>query len=120
MSYWTTEQVAEYLGVDVAAVYDSRRSNEFPGNRGTRRGRRLMFPSEAIEEGRRAVEEGRDPDEGRTTNDVNTAILWTLQGIEAKLAAILKELERQRPQYFSGDLLETTEIVESAWTGEEE
>lgn len=98
MSWWTTEQVAEYLGVTEQAIYDSRRRKQFPGNRGSQRGRRLMFPSEAIEAGKLAVEEGRDPDTPDTTDDATTAILWALEGIHKTLRAIHNELRAQRKQ----------------------
>jgi hypothetical protein len=95
VTYWTTEQVAEHLGVETQSVYESRRRGLFPGNLGVRRGRRLMFPSDAIEAGAQAVSEGVDPDSGETTNDVNTAILWALQGIKKTLDAMHNEMRRQ-------------------------
>jgi len=110
MSWWTTEQVAEYLEVTEQAVYDSRRRHKFPGNRGHRRGKRLMFDSDAIEAGKQAVEEGRDPDAPETTEDPTEAILWALGGIHETLRAIHNELRAQRPQYFDVELLETTTI----------
>jgi hypothetical protein len=96
-AYWTTEQVAQFLGVSPQAVYDSRARNKFPGNRGVRRGKRLMFDSETIEQGARAVEEGIDPDSPETTNNVNTAILWELGGIHKTLRAIHNELRALAP-----------------------
>ena len=95
-TYWTTEQTAEYLGVSPQAIYDSRARNKFPGNRGKRRGKRLLFSAEAIEQGREAVEQGIDPDAPETTNDVNSAILWALQGIKRTLDAMHNELRAQR------------------------
>lgn len=105
MSWWTTEQVAEYLGVTEQAVYDSRRRQKFPGNRGSQHGRRLMFSSEAIEAGKQAVEAGEDPDAPETTDNATQAILWALSGIHTTLRAIHNELRAQRPQYFVGELL---------------
>lgn len=83
--FWTTEQVAEHLGITVKEVYESARANRFPGNLGTQRGRRKLYRSDLILAG---------PQAPRTTSDPVEAILWTVQGIEAKLAEILKELRK--------------------------
>lgn len=115
MSWWTTEQVAEYLGVTEQSIYESTRRKEFPGNLGVWRGKRKMFPSEAIEAGKALVDAGEHPDSPDTTNDPVEAILWTAQGIEAKLAQILAEMRGNRPTFFSPELIE-----EIMTTGEEE
>ena len=101
MAYWTIEEVADFLDITVAQVYESRRRKEYPGALGKMQGRRLRFNSEKVEAG---------PESAESTEDVQTAILWTLQGIEAKLGKILAELVAQRPQYFN---LVTTETVET-------
>lgn len=79
--FWTTEQVAAHLGIGVEDVYRTRRNGEWPGSVGRNRGRRLLFRSDLIEAG---------PQEPATTNDPLEAILWTLQGIEEKLDAMIK------------------------------
>lgn len=114
MSWWTTEQTAEYLGVSTQSIYDSRTRNKFPGNRGSRRGRRIMFPSEAIEAGKLAVEAGEDPDAARTIDDPTEAILVALGGIHDTLRAIHNELRAQRGTFY------TAELVTYETTGEEE
>lgn len=101
--YWTTEQVAEHLDIEVRGVYQSRRNGEYPGNLGTRRGRRLMFRSDHIEAG---------PQEPETTQDPTTALLWALTGIHETLRVIHNELRAQRG-------LDTTDITVEI-TGEEE
>lgn len=84
----------EYLGVSRQAVYDSRARNKFPGNRGHRRSKRLLFPAEEIEKGRVLVEAGEDPDlPEEITADVEVAILWALGGIERKLGRIAHSLD---------------------------
>lgn len=98
--YWTTEQVAEFLDITVEQVYESRRRKEYPGNIGTNRGRRLMFDAEKVQAG---------PEVAQTTNDPLEALLWTTQGIEAKLVEIINELRAQRPTYLPAELLETEE-----------
>lgn len=98
MSYLTIEEVADRLNMTVTQVRESRRKGEWPGNVGKRQGRRLRFNADLIESG---------PQEPTTTSDPVDALLWTAQGIEAKLAEILKELRAQRPTYF------TTELIES-------
>lgn len=85
MAFWTIEEVADHLGMTVTQVRESRRKGEWPGTVGKLQGRRLRFRSELIEAG---------PQEPKTTNDPVEAILWTAQGIEAKLAEILTELRR--------------------------
>lgn len=97
--FWTTEQVAEHLGLTVKEVYETARTNRFPGNLGTQRGRRKLYRSDLIIAG---------PQEPKTTSDPVEAILWTVQGIEAKLADILKELRIQGP-WITGELLTTIE-----------
>lgn len=94
MAFWTIEEVAEHTGLTVTQVYESRRRKEWPGVIGTQRGRRLMFDADRVKAGPEAVA-------SQTTDDVQTAILWTLQGIESKLGLILKELRLQRPVYFT-------------------
>lgn len=83
--FWTTEQVAAHLNIDVSEVYRTRRNGEWPGSVGRNRGRRLLFPSDLIESG---------PQEPETTNDPLEAILWTLQGIEAKVAQMAADVAR--------------------------
>jgi hypothetical protein len=78
--FWTTEQVAEHLGITVKDVYESARANRFPGSLGTQRGRRKLYRSDLILAG---------PQEPKTTSDPVEAILWTVQGIEAKLADLV-------------------------------
>jgi hypothetical protein len=87
VEFWTTEQVAAHLDTTTQKVYQSRRNGDWPGNVGKMRGRALKFRSDLIESG---------PPTAETTDDVQTAILWTLQGIESKLGKILQELHRQR------------------------
>jgi hypothetical protein len=89
----TTQEVADHLGITVAEVYQSRRNGEWPGSVGKQRGRSLKFRSDLIEAGPQAAESTTDPQE---------AMLWTLQGIEAKLGKILNELKAQRPVYLTG------------------
>jgi hypothetical protein len=105
--WWTTEQVMEYLGVTRQAIYDSRARNKFPGNRGHRRSKRLLFPADQIEEGKRLVEAGEDPDPIEETHDPTVAMLWQLQAIHKTLRAIHNELRAQRP--IIGYLDTTTE-----------
>jgi hypothetical protein len=110
--FWTTEQVADHLGITVKDVYESRRRNEFPGSIGTNRGRRLLFRSDLIESG---------PQEPKTTSDPLEAILWGLNAIEKQLGEILKELRNQRPRPLSpvaGSFFGTYDPT--LWTGEEE
>jgi hypothetical protein len=98
--FWTTEQVADHLGIDPQTVYETRRRGAFPGNVGTRRGRRLLFRSDLIEAGPSEME----------TEDPLVALLWTAQGIETKLVEIINELKAQRPTtYLPAELLETEE-----------
>lgn len=104
MSYWTTEEVAVFLNVTVDDVYRTRRNREYPGVLGRQRGRRLVFPADLVEAG---------PTEPESTNDPIVAILWTVQGIEAKLVEILKELRAQRPVVFSAEPDTTDEEVTS-------
>jgi hypothetical protein len=107
-TWWTTEQVMEYLGVSRQAIYDSRARGKFPGNRGHRRAKRLLFPAHEIEEGKAMVDAGDDPDpERETTNDPTVAMLWQLQAIHKTLRAIHNELRAQRP--IIGYLDTTTE-----------
>lgn len=109
--FWTTEQVAAHLGLTVKDIYESARANRFPGNLGTQRGRRKLYRSDLILAG---------PQEPKTTSDPVEAILWTVQGIEAKLAAILAELKAQRPQYLTGELLTVEQIFTTTIETEEE
>jgi hypothetical protein len=114
MSWWTTEQVTEYLGITRQAVYDSRARDKFPGNRGSRKSSGdLRFPSEAIEQGKALVDAGENPDRPETTDDGTTAILWALEGIHKTLRAIHTEL--RKPQ-------NRAEAYVDMWTatGEEE
>lgn len=111
--FWTTEQVAEHLGIEVREIYQSRRNGDWPGIVGTQRGRRLLFRSDLIEAG---------PQETESTEDVTVAILWTLQGIEAKLGKILTELVSQRtqpPTWLTMDFTDEIEGDGKEWTEEE-
>jgi hypothetical protein len=81
--WWSTEDVAEFLEIEPQQVYESRRRNEYPGNLGQRRGRSLAFLRSQVEDG---------PQEPKTTSDPVEALLWTAQGIEAKLGRIHDEL----------------------------
>ena len=103
MAYWTIEEVADFLDITVAQVYESRRRKEYPGVLGKMQGRRLRFDQEKVEAG---------PESAGSTEDIQTAILWTLQGIEAKLGKILTELVAQRPQYVQLVTTETTTTEE--------
>ena len=87
MSYWTTEEVADFLEISVAQVYESRKRKEYPGVLGRQRGRRLLFSQDLVEAG---------PQEPEVTDDVSTAILWALQGIKKALDAMHNELRAQR------------------------
>lgn len=78
---WTTEEVAEYLGITVQQVYESSRRGEWPGRVGKQRGRRKLYNSDLIQAG------SQEPE---TTNDPATAILWALSGIHETL----RNLER--------------------------
>ena len=89
MSLWTIEEVAEFCEITVGQVYESRRRKEYPGVLGRQRGRRLLFPQDLVEAG---------PQEPEVTDDVNTAILWALQGIKKTLDAMHNELRAQRHQ----------------------
>ena len=119
--FWTTEQVAEHVGITVAEVYQSRRRGDWPGNVGTNRGRRLLFRSDLIESG---------PVEPDTTNDPLVALLWTAQGIEAKVGEILAELSASQhirmrrdliPQWLNMEFTDETDSDGKPWeTGEEE
>ena len=99
--FWTTEQVAAHLGKSVKEIYESARRNEFPGNLGTQRGRRKLYRSDLILAG---------PQEPKTTTTPSEAILWTVQGIEAKLAEILQEL--RKPLVIEETTAYTIEIEE--------
>jgi len=94
MSFWTTEDVADFLDITVAQIYESRRRKEYPGVLGRQRGKRLLFPQDLVEAG---------PGEPEITDDVNTAILWALQGIKKTLDAIHNELRAQRPIYYPAE-----------------
>lgn len=83
MGYWTIEEVADALGMTVAQVYESRRRKEYPGNLGKPRGRRLMFNADLVQAG---------PTEPESTTDPLEAILWTVTGIEEKLARLIQLL----------------------------
>lgn len=83
--FWTTEQVADYLGITVQQVYESSRRGEFPGSIGKQRGRRKLYNADLVQAG---------PQEPKSTSDPLEALLWTAQGIEAKLAEILTELRK--------------------------
>ena len=96
--FWTIEEVADFLDITIGKVRESRRRKEYPGVLGRQRGRRLLFPQDLVEAG---------PQEPAVTDDVNTAILWALQGIKGTLDAIHNELRAQRSRYFDGELLET-------------
>ena len=100
-SFWTIEEVAEFLEITVGQVRESRRRKEYPGVLGRQRGRRLLFPRDLVEAG---------PQEPEVTEDPTTAILWALGGIHETLRAMHNELRAQRPQYFDVELLETTTI----------
>ena len=102
--FWTTDEVAEHLGMTVAQVYESRKRKEYPGDIGKQRGRRLLFNADLVRAG---------PTTAQTTNDPLEAILWTLQGIEKKLGQIVVELQvRHADQYFTAVLSTTTEEEE--------
>lgn len=83
---WTTEQVAEHLGITVDEVYASRRNNTFPGNLGVRRGKRLVFNPEQI----------KNPPKEESTDDVQVAILWELQAHTQLLRRIIQEVSSDR------------------------
>jgi hypothetical protein len=101
--YWTTEQVAEYLGLTVQQVYESSRRGEWPGNVGKQRGRRNLFRSDLIQSG---------PQEPKTTSDPVEALLWTAQGIEAKLGEILTILRPlAQPRFYLGHVDDGTPNV---------
>ena len=110
MAFWTIEEVAEQTGMTVAQVRESRRRKEWPGNLGRMRGRRLMFDADLVAAG---------PTVAESTNDPLEAILWTTQGIEAKLVDILSELRGSRPTYFTAELLEAIATTYTT-TGDEE
>jgi hypothetical protein len=117
-TWWTTEQVCEFLRIDRQSLYDSRARGKFPGNRGHRRGKRLLFPASEIEEGKALVEAGDDPDLPDETADPTVAMLWQLQAIHKTLRAIHTELRGQRP--IIGYLDTTIENVNTTFESEEE
>lgn len=83
--FWTTEQVAEHLGITIKEVYESARANRFPGNLGKQRGRRKLYRSDLILAG---------PQEPKTTSDAVEAILWVLNDMQRTLGGIHTELRR--------------------------
>lgn len=110
MGFWTIEEVADNLDLTVTQVRESRRKGEYPGNLGRLRGRRLMFDADLVAAG---------PTVAQTTNDPQEAILWTLQGIESKVAQIaadiaeynkisVAEAARFMQSYYFGDTTTTT------------
>jgi hypothetical protein len=102
MSLWTIEEVAEFCEITVGQVYESRRRKEYPGVLGRQRGRRLLFSQDLVEAG---------PQEPEVTDDVNTAILWALQGIKKTLDAIHNELRAQRSHPLATHYLATLETI---------
>jgi len=114
MSYWTIEDVADFLEITVGQVYESRRRKEYPGILGRQRGRRLMFPQDLVEAG---------PQQPETTDDTATAILWAVQGIKDTLDAIHNELRAQRPTTLGplvGSMVFNNEIDSDGKAWEEE
>lgn len=92
MAFWTIEEVADHTGMTVAQVRESRRRKEWPGNLGRMRGRRLVFNADLVQAG---------PTTPQTTNDPLEAILWTLQGIEKKVAEGLLQLHKDLVAHFT-------------------
>ena len=83
---WTTEQVADHLGLTVEAVYQSRREQRYPGNLGVRRGRRLMFDPDHI----------ANPPTQETTTDPLVAALWEIKGVRKVVNKIDREVQALR------------------------
>lgn len=110
-NYWTTSQVADYLACEVETIYESRRRKEWPGVLGKNRGRRLLFEREAIEQGLERLSNGLEPIPKETTENATEAILWALSGIHTTLRNIEKELRAQRPQWLTGEWVETIETT---------
>lgn len=110
-NYWTTSQVADYLACEVETIYESRRRKEWPGVLGKNRGRRLLFEREAIEQGLERLSNGLEPIPQETTENATEAILWALSGIHTTLRNIEKELRAQRPQWLTGEWVETIETT---------
>lgn len=83
---WTTEQVADHLGITVEAVYQSRREQRFPGNLGVRRGRRLMFDPDHI----------ANPPTPESTSDPMVAALWEIKGVRKIVNKIDRDIQALR------------------------
>lgn len=83
---WTTQQVADHLGLTVEEVYRSRREQRFPGNLGVRRGRRLMFDPDHI----------ANPPTQESTTDPAVAALWEIQGVRKVVNKIDREVQALR------------------------
>lgn len=83
---WTTQQVADHLGLTVEEVYRSRREQRFPGNLGVRRGRRLMFDPDHI----------TNPPTQESTTDPAVAALWEIQGVRKVVNKIDREVQALR------------------------
>lgn len=106
--WWSTEDVADFLGITAQQVYESKRRNEYPGVLGQRVGRMTRFKRSEIEAG---------PQEPETTNDPTQAILWALEGIHTTLRAIHNEQRAQRPHWVE---LSIEDVVTVEIEGEEE
>lgn len=83
---WTTQQVADHLGLTVEEVYRSRREQRFPGNLGVRRGRRLMFDPDHI----------TNPPTQESTTDPLVAALWEIKGVRKVVNKIDREVQALR------------------------
>lgn len=88
MGIWTTEEVADHLGLTVDEVYASRRRSEYPGNLGIRRGKRLVFDEDRVKAGPQL--------EPEVTTDTLEAILWELQAHTQLLRRLTQEVRLTR------------------------
>lgn len=108
---WTTEQVAEHLGITVDEVYTSRRRGDFPGNLGVRRGKRLVFNPDQVE---------NPPEKDGTTSDVMLAVLWELQAHANLLRRVAVDIHHIREHISTDHTADFHDHTNCEWTKERE
>jgi hypothetical protein len=86
----TTEAAAEYLGVTVLDIYESRRRNQPPGTLGVRRGRRLVWRQDDLDQ----FLSGENPQPQDETFGSLDALVLEMRGVNRRLDAILAVLQR--------------------------
>lgn len=85
--WWTTEQVAEHVGMTVEQVYVTRRRKEWPGVLGVRQGRALRFDAELVQAG---------PGETEHTDDTAIVTVWLLEDLRNSVRELRTAVEEVR------------------------